>query len=245
MEKYLYDTFASRWYRGGTIWFYSDPHFCDEEMKYIRKNYIGDKEQVKRINRRVGRNDTIIILGDVGDPGWVRYLRGYKVLIMGNHDAGATNYKREIRHVHGLEHCPICGGGVVHDNTIYADCGPGYAWCPTCGYTVMPTYDTVVDNHLFDEVYEGALMISPKIVLSHEPLPNLPEWLFNIHGHDHSNWFTGSRHLNCCAEHINYEPVSLPSIVKSGVLHDVEDIHRITIDSAIERKQKRLERGEK
>lgn len=190
MEKHLYDSFA-RWYRGGTIWFYSDPHFNDPEMEYIRKDYISDAEQVKRINSKVGRNDTLVILGDVGDIEWVRKLRGYKVLIMGNHDAGATKYKK------------------------------------------------VENNGLFDEVYEGALMISPKIVLSHEPIPNLPEWLFNIHGHDHSNWFTGSRHLNICAEHIDYTPISIASIIKDGLLKDIEDIHRITIDSAIDRKAKR------
>ena len=52
MEKHLYDIFANKYYRGGTIYFYSDPHFGDEEMKYIRKNYIGDEEQIKRINMR-------------------------------------------------------------------------------------------------------------------------------------------------------------------------------------------------
>ena len=190
MEKHLYDSFA-RWYRGGTIWFYSDPHFNDPEMEHIRKDYISDVEQVKRINSRVGRNDTLIILGDVGDVEWVHKLRGYKVLIMGNHDAGATKYKK------------------------------------------------IENNGLFDEVYEGVLTISPKIILSHEPIPNLPEWLFNIHGHDHSNWFTGSRHLNVCAEHINYTPVSITSIIKDGLLKDIEDIHRITIDNAIARKEKK------
>lgn len=190
MEKHLYDSFA-RWYRGGTIWFYSDPHFNDPEMEHIRKDYISDAEQVKRINSRVGRNDTLIILGDVGDIEWVRKLRGYKVLIMGNHDTGATKYKK------------------------------------------------VENNGLFDEVYEGVLMISPKIILSHEPIPNLPEWLFNIHGHDHSNRFTGSRHLNVCAEHINYTPISIASIIKDGLLKDIEDIHRITIDNAIARKEKK------
>lgn len=190
MEKHLYDSFA-RWYRGGTIWFYSDPHFNDPEMEHIRKDYISDAEQVKRINSKVGRNDTLVILGDVGDIEWVRKLRGYKVLVMGNHDAGATKYKK------------------------------------------------VENNGLFDEVYEGALMISPKIILSHEPITNLPEWLFNIHGHDHSNWFTGSRHLNVCAEHIDYTPISIASIIKDGLLKDIEDMHRITIDNAIDRKAKR------
>ena len=92
------------------------------------------------------------------------------------------------------------------------------------------------DNRLFDEVYEGALMISSKIILSHEPIMSLPAWLFNIHGHDHSNPNLGPHHLNVCAEHINYTPISLTSIIKEGRLHNIEDIHRITIDNAIIRK---------
>ena len=61
----------------------------------LRKNYIGDEEQIKRINSKIGKYDTLVILGDVGDIEWVRKIRGYKVLVMGNHDAGATNYKRQ------------------------------------------------------------------------------------------------------------------------------------------------------
>lgn len=76
------------------IWLYSDPHFNDPEMPYIRKNYIGDAEQIKRINSKVGSKDVIFILGDIGDTSWVSQIRGYKILVMGNHDAGASNYKR-------------------------------------------------------------------------------------------------------------------------------------------------------
>lgn len=78
------------------IWLYSDPHFNDPEMPYLRKNYIGDEEQIKRINSKVGRNDCLIILGDVGDVNFVSKLRGYKILVMGNHDTGTTNYQRII-----------------------------------------------------------------------------------------------------------------------------------------------------
>ena len=34
MYKHLYDSF-SHWYRGGSIYFYSDPHFNDDEMKLL------------------------------------------------------------------------------------------------------------------------------------------------------------------------------------------------------------------
>ena len=182
MYKNLYDIFAHWYHEGkGTIYFYSDPHFSDDEMKYLRKNYIGDEEQIRRINSKIGKYDTLVILGDVGDVEWVRKIRGYKVLIMGNHDKGASNYK-----------------------------------------------------DIFNEVYEGVLMIAPNIVLSHEPV-EFP-FAVNIHGHDHSNWHSGG--INMCAEHINYTPVPIKTLIASGALK-AEDIHRMTIDGAIERKAKR------
>lgn len=209
MYRHLYDQFK-HWYReGGSVWFYSDPHFADEEMKYLRANYIGDEEQVKRINSKLGKNDTLVILGDIGDVEWVKKLRGYKVLIMGNHDAGANNYKRVIKQ----EEIKMYNGWLA------------------VGITE--------DNHLFDEVYEGPLFVSDRILLSHEPI-DLP-FVYNIHGHDHSNWYNRQKnnHLNVCAEHINYVPVNLPSIIKSGALSKIESIHRLTIDGATQAKRNR------
>lgn len=139
MRVKLYEKF-NNWYRGGRIFVYSDPHFADEEMKYIRKNYIGDQEQVDRINKLVHKNDTIIFLGDIGDVEWVKKIHGYKVLIMGNHDRGRTNYERV--------------------QSKFMEC--------TFEYGVREV--VMDDNHLFDEVYEGPLFISEKILLSHEPI---------------------------------------------------------------------------
>ena len=68
-------------------------------MVHLRKNYIGDEEQIKRINSKIGKYDTLVVLGDVGDIEWVRKIRGYKVLVMCNHDAGATKYKRKIENM--------------------------------------------------------------------------------------------------------------------------------------------------
>jgi calcineurin-like phosphoesterase family protein len=183
--KHLYDCFA-HWYHGGTIYFYSDPHFADPEMKGIRKGYIPDEEQIQRIRAKVGKNDTLIILGDIGDKEWLKKLRGYKVLILGNHDVGATTYQE------------------------YAD-----------------------------EVYEGALMISDKLILSHEPI-DFP-YALNIHGHCHALPHKyDDKHLNMCAEAIGYTPVPIKAIVEGGYLKSVVSIHRETIDTATERKQKRL-----
>lgn len=91
MIKTLYYPFQ-KWTEKGTLWVYSDPHFSDPEMPVLRENFISDEEQISRINSKVGRYDTIIFLGDIGDVEMVRKIRGYKVLIMGNHDKGVSNY---------------------------------------------------------------------------------------------------------------------------------------------------------
>ena len=91
MIKSLYPPFR-RWTEKGTLWVYSDPHFSDPDMVELRKNYIGDEEQIARINSKVGKHDTIIFLGDIGNEDMIRKIRGYKVLIMGNHDKGASRY---------------------------------------------------------------------------------------------------------------------------------------------------------
>ena len=135
-NKHLYPCFQ-HW--PGTVWFYSDPHFGDAQLKQYRKG-ITDEEQVKRINSKVGKNGTIVFLGDIGDLEFVRKIKGYKVLIMGNHEKGATNYQRKVEILEQEYFNPYCS--IIKKQN---------------------------DNKLFDEVYEGTLQISPKIILSHEP----------------------------------------------------------------------------
>lgn len=214
MYKHLYDKFKD-WYHGGSIWLYSDPHFSDEEMRYIRKNYVGDEEQVYRINSQIGKNDTLIILGDIGNIEYVRQLRGYKVLIMGNHDQGARNYYRQ-NGFYGRQY--LGKDGKYHWNEDGKYC-----------------YDSG-DNGLFDEVYEGPLFISERIVLSHEPI-NVP-FAFNIHGHNHGSVNQIDRmHCNVCAECINYTPINLKWIIESGIMKDIPSLHRMIIDAATARQK--------
>ncbi len=107
----------------------------------------------------------------------------------------------------------------------------------------------IIGNHdargsykdLFSEIYAGPLIISDKILLSHEPVYGL-SWCLNIHGHDHSgmeDYKDGFKHINLAANVCGYTPVSLGKIIKDGVLSDIESIHRITINKAIEKKKDR------
>lgn len=179
----LYDLFNERWGQFQTAHIISDVHFNENDLKRAFPNRPADDELVKRINSKVGRKDILFILGDCGDLEYVKQLKGYKVLIMGNHDCGATKYKE-----------------------------------------------------IFDEVYEGALIIGEKLILSHEPV-DIP-WAFNIHGHDHAGRKI-KNHLNVCADVIGYMPINLNQFLKSGPTSKVYTIHRETIDNATERKRKR------
>lgn len=251
---FLYETFEKAWKKpGGNIYLISDNHFADEEMKYIRANYIGDSEQIKRINSKVSKNDTFICLGDCGCIEYFKQLKaGYKVLIMGNHDRGASNYKRALE--------PVYHNGFTKETYkayIEAKCKKHYKEIfgrdydslteeeKAEAYHTFYCFDnhykqniTLEDNRLFDEVYEGPLMINDRIILSHEPIP-VPDYMFNIHGHAHSKIKADGHHLNVCAEHIDYTPISLLSFIKKGGLSKIPNIHRVTIDDATERKEKR------
>lgn len=225
MYKHLYDQFSHWFHDGkGQVWFYSDPHFGDEDVKYFRTNNVSDEEQVKRINSKIGKWDTIVFLGDIGDirkGSPITKIRGYKVLIMGNHERGAKNYKlNNMQFVAKYKTVYEANEAEARGEIEYW--GMDFKWNIT-GYR---------SNHLFDEVYEGPLMISDKILLSHEPIRGL-DFIYNIHGHEHGNCSNDDHHLNLCAEHINYTPVCLKHIIESGALKNIKSIHRITIDNAV------------
>lgn len=189
MIEALYKPFQ-KWSEVGTVWIYSDPHFGDKELAVGIKDRPTAEEQVKMINAKVGRKDTLIILGDIGDIEYAKQLRGYKVLVCGNHDVGHTKYAE-----------------------------------------------------VFDEIYAGPVFIADRLVLSHEPI--MLDFAFNIHGHNHSSVIQDGKHLNVCSDMIGYTPINFNQFVKSGALAKVPSIHRVTIDGATERKQKRLKKGKK
>lgn len=229
MIKHLYDIFAEKYYHGGEIFFYSDPHFGDLDCykrrfgKHITEADVEryDLMQVENINKTVHKNDTIIFLGDVGDTKYIAKLKaGYKVLIMGNHDKGASNYKRVDEYIHKFE-----------DEMLEEDAK--YRWTMVDPTPAGCLYERVITNNLFNEVYEGNLYISDKIKLSHAPSPEVG--YINLHGHDHAH----NDGYCFAAEHIDYTPVRFRSIIDSGLLGKTTSFRRSTIDKAIERKAKR------
>ena len=104
---------------------------------------------------------------------------------------------------------------------------------------IKGNHDIGLSNYedIFEEVYGGPLVISEKIILSHEPLDI--NWAFNIHGHTHLSSFNRPGHLCVCSDVINYTPVNFNQFVKSGRLKEIETIHRATIDKATIKARKR------
>ena len=236
MIKGLYDTF-NHWHAEGSVWLISDTHFNDEELYTGTKRIerINVEKYVKLINSKVGKKDTLIHLGDVGDLEVIRKLKGYKVLIMGNHDSGKSNYMRQFITNDYFADIYDRQSAIVDMKNKY----PNYKIHMSAEYFHSHgRYTGVADNNLFDEVYSGPLMIGEKLILSHEPV-NVP-WAFNIHGHVHApNYKNDDHHLNICPENSGiFEPINLNRLMKDGIASKVETIHRDTIDKATRRKEK-------
>lgn len=188
----LYDIFK-HWAAKGSVYIMSDTHLEDEDCLTMDPNWISPDEQVAILNKIVHKNDTLVLLGDVGNLFYIEKLKaGYKVLVMGNHDEGSTKFKE-----------------------------------------------------VFDEVYEGPLFISEKILLSHERIDGL-DFCVNLHGHDHSRWSKDdATHMNLAANVRGFKPISLGDEIKAGLISKVKTIHRETIDRATKTSQKRKKKAEK
>lgn len=89
----VYQIFLDKWEKYQTAHIISDTHFKDEELIAGIAARPDDEAIIKCINSKVGRNDLLIHLGDVGDIETIKKIRGgYKILICGNHDVGHTKY---------------------------------------------------------------------------------------------------------------------------------------------------------
>ena len=188
MIKSLYPCFQ-HWSEKGGVYLVSDTHFDDSDRKLMGYN-ISNEDQFYLLNNTCHKNDTLIHLGDIGNLEYIKKLKCYKVLIMGNHDQSIQKMQE-----------------------------------------------------VFDEVYSGPLWISQKLVLSHEPIEikagiMADRIAFNIHGHDHSGgYLNDDYHFNIAQNVYGYIPLNLNQYIKSGKLNKIKDIHRVTIDTASERRK--------
>ena len=230
----LYKIF-DHWHKEGTLFIYSDPHFNDPDLKKGINRPDAD-ELVKLINSKVGRKDTIIILGDICDIEYAKKIRGYKILIMGNHDAGRTNYERKTFTMKFDADKFQKSEALEEMKRLYPNCRYDIQHGYSVSQAPFEYWQVAADNMLFDEAYEGPLMIAEKLILSHEPV-DVP-WAYNIHGHDHQGR-KRKNHTNVCVDVTGYQPINMNQWMKSGAMARVETIHRDTIDKATVRKKKR------
>lgn len=127
------------------------------------------------------------------------------------------------------------GSTLIHlgdvGNPAYLDELKCYKVLITGNHDVM----SKVASH-FDEVYTGPLFIADRILLSHEPIQGLEGFTMNIHGHDHAGTFRHN-HINLTANVYKYRVFNLGASIKGGLLSQIENYHRITINQANERKK--------
>lgn len=235
----VYPMFNEMWKDYQSCYIISDTHFDDPDLIHAYADRPSAEEQVKLINSKVGKMDVLIHLGDVGNIDYVRQLKGaMKILVCGNHDAGASNYQRQIWTKQFYKTQYQKHEAIEEMKRLY----------PNCAYTLKEGYDFVslaeywevkADNKLFDLIFTGPLMLGEKLLLSHEPINMIP-WAFNIHGHVHDRRVKNNlNHFNVCADVIGYEPINFNKWMKEGHLAPIVSIHRDTIDNATARAKKR------
>ena len=233
----LYEKFKP-WSEKGSVYIISDTHFDDSDCKLMSKTWPSADEQLEKIKKIVHKNDTLIHLGDVGNLSYIKKIKAYKILIMGNHDTGRSNFERKIITKRFSKDMYTREDALNKMKEDY----------PDCEYSVSEEYDfhspfeswvISADNKLFDEVYEGPLMIGEKIFLSHEPILGI-DWCLNIHGHDHSGKKIDNYHLNLASNVCNYTPLSLGEYIKTHGLNKIKSLHRDTIDTATVKKAKKV-----
>ena len=65
MIEMLYEPFR-KWSANGSVYIFSDTHFNDFDCKLMDKSWISAEDQLTILNKVAHKNDTLILLGDVG-----------------------------------------------------------------------------------------------------------------------------------------------------------------------------------
>lgn len=234
----VYNIFNKEFEKYATIYLISDTHFGEADLKEVFSNRPSDKELIKQINRIAGSKDLILCLGDVGDTSYLQKLRADCWVILGNHDGGASNYQRQVW-VQKFDKAKWQRNEALDEmKRLYPNChysiDEGHQFTSPFEY-----WEIKADNKLAKQVFTGPVMISEKLILSHEPIPSLT-WAMNLHGHSHQGPVRqDSCHYNCALEVNDYMPISLNTLMKSGLTANIEPLHRQIIDSSTERARKR------
>lgn len=179
------------------IYFTSDWHIGHKNIIRLGERPFTDMAQMKYVifdnyNSVVRDEDIVYFVGDIfwqyqDAPNVLKYLKGTKVLIIGNHD---KCFKPKSRDKY-IEFYKDAGFFKVYDSVRVALNG---------------RYVTV--NH-FPYRIEGAEQTQR--YYEHRPI-NQGDWL--IHGHIHQNGFVKDKQINVSVEVWDYKPVSQRTIAQ-------------------------------
>lgn len=233
----VYEYFEKMFTDVQDVWAVSDTHFGDTDLRAGLPHRPSDDELIRLINSKCGKSSALIHLGDVGEISCIPRLKAkVKILVMGNHDKGAENYKRKTltrvfdKEIFSKEQAIAAAKAEYPDyyiTTVDEDEASPFAF-----------WRVEMDNKLFDYIFEGPVLLGEKLILSHEPLMGIP-WAMNIHGHDHAGATHDPYHRNICLDAEGYELCHLITELKSGLLAHIKSSKRCVIDRATERKKKR------
>lgn len=94
----LYPCFK-HWSNKGSVYIIGDTHFDDSDRIFMGYTYT-ENMQISILKAVCTKNDTLIHLGDVGNPKYLNELKCYKVLIMGNHDQSIKEMRKYFDEVY-------------------------------------------------------------------------------------------------------------------------------------------------
>ena len=83
------------------VFFIADLHFDDVNiMNYENRDFVDvwnmNKTIIDNWNKTVKDEDSVYLIGDIGNDKYIRQLNGTKYLIKGNHDVETNDYYRNI-----------------------------------------------------------------------------------------------------------------------------------------------------
>lgn len=120
-------------------------------------------------------------------------------------------------------------------NTVHSD--DIVIWCGDIGFMAesrindilnrLPGYKIQIvgnhDIHRDGKLYEldfderhlclGTCIDNTDFIFTHYPLTNIPNCMYNIHGHIHQHLTPNERNINVCVEHTNYTPMNMSTIL--------------------------------
>ena len=165
---------------------------------------------VENWNNTIGKNDTVLHLGDLAWGGqdkiktWAKRLNGNITLIKGNHDRGSYAFYKELG-IDLIEGVHLLLNGTYdlintpkHVNTLITE---------LAGKRIMFSHFPVENHIKHDIYYKPATEKLFEIFMQYN-------CDINIHGHVHSNsiWESPSC-INASVEVINFKPVKIKNII--------------------------------